>query len=58
MLTANHYYRQRLSDQSQIDMSILFREATIAQHAQLLASSSQTIPSPTIKRQNLMEGIL
>jgi aryl carrier-like protein len=48
MLATNHYYRQWLSDQVQVDLSILFRQATIAQHAQLLAAHAKTTPTPAI----------
>jgi aryl carrier-like protein len=61
MLATNHYYRQWLSDQTQVDLSILFRQATISQHAQLLAVHAQTTPTPTIVSHgplhHLTEGI-
>ena len=42
MLAINHYCRQWLSTQPQMDLSIFFRQATISQHAQLLAVHAQT----------------
>ena len=61
MLATNHYCRQWLSNQSQVDLSIFFREPTISQHAQLLATHIQTIPPTTIESRcrpyHLTEGI-
>jgi hypothetical protein len=60
MLATNHYCRQWLwSHQSQIDLSIFFRETTIAQHARLLSDHKKITNNlsrclPT----HLTEGIL
>lgn len=59
MLATNYYCCQWLSDQPQIDLSIFFREATIFQHAQFLASHTKII-STNLSRcllSHITEGI-
>jgi len=60
MLATNHYCRQWLSNQPQIDLSIFFRQPTISQHAQLLAAHVQpTLPATILSRclpYHLIEG--
>ncbi|CAF4145288.1 unnamed protein product, partial [Adineta steineri] len=60
MLATNHYCRQWLSNQPQVDFSIFFRQMTISQHAQLLAAHAQTtLTTTTISRcsaSHLTEG--
>jgi aryl carrier-like protein len=61
MLAANHYCRQWLSNQCQLDLSVFFRQPTISQHAQLLAALAQTTLTTTTAsscpQHQLTEGI-
>jgi aryl carrier-like protein len=52
MLATNHYCRQWLSDQPQVDLSIFYRRMTISHHAQLISDHAQTTPTTT----NLSRG--
>jgi aryl carrier-like protein len=56
MLAINYYCRQWLSNQTQIDLSIFFRQMTISQHAQLLAAHTQATLTTNIVSRHLTEG--
>ena len=58
MLAINYYSRQWLSDQSQLDLSIFFRETTISKHAKLLEIHRKNICDFShCLSTNLTEGI-